>query len=159
MSAFDIDAIKRFCDGVSQNQKVKYDEFIKHKLSGESGITPKIDLCNGVSQSDIEQAAFVLSSLVYGGLDIKKELGIKNKSGSKATRLDQTIHSPEFSVVVSYVSGEIKHIEAVQILMSEFFVGKTVAEEFLRSRKQAAEKVLKITSVINKRISAVTNNQ
>lgn len=142
---YDLEAIRRFVDAISNNLNEAVSDIARKRASGQQIDTPdeldKITL-NGVDVADIRAAHRALAALLYGGADLKKELGLKKKIGPKKSRLDRTIHSFEFMVLCSLEGGAIKYAEAVELLKRGCFVEKTTAEEFIADRRAAAKRFI-----------------
>jgi hypothetical protein len=141
---YDLEAIKRFVDTISKNEN-EAAKSISYKLAAGQAIAPAErdkNTLNGVSLEDIRAAHRALAALLYGGADLKKELGLKQKTGPKKKRkFDMTIHSLEFGILCSLEGGAIKYHEALNYLQNEYWdAGETTAEEFIRDRRDAAKR-------------------
>lgn len=151
-SYYDLEALKRFVDGVEKNQQEshklfiqeQYKRFLEGKLSGqiEKANEQELSLCKEIANADILSVCRALSALIYTGADLKKEFGIRKKSTSTSARLGKTIHDPEFAVLLSLEGNEITHTEAVKYLAVNFCVEKTAAEKFIREHREAAKKLI-----------------
>ena len=144
---YDLEALKRFTEKVDKNCCGSYDRFIECKRSGRD--TEPENLGEGITKEEFLAVARALSAVIVAGVDLRKELGIRKKTGPKKGRLGQTIHDPEFGIVVNLEAGEITYSEAVDILMKEFHIEKTASEKFIKDRREAARNVVKIFSVIS----------
>ncbi|MEF3076410.1 hypothetical protein V2P20_15375 [Methylobacter sp. Wu1] len=150
---YDLEALKRFIEKVDKNYWGSFERFIECKASG---IDPEPEnLGEGITKEEFLAVARALSALIVVGVDLRKELGIRKKTGPKNARLKQTIHDPEFGIVLSLESGEITYDRAIDLLKREFHVEKTTAEKFIKDRREAVRNIIKIKSLIDRKTSKI----
>jgi hypothetical protein len=138
---YDLEALKRFIEKVDKNFWDSHKRFIDSKLSG---VAPEPEnLGEGITSDELMAASRALAAVIVGGVDLKKELGIRKKTGPKNKRLGQTIHDPEFGIVVSHVAGEITKDEAIYFLERDFAVEETAATDFIKERSEAARNFIR----------------
>jgi len=104
MNYYDLEAIKRFIDTISKNlNEASFDIASKIAKGQQIDIAGELDkiTLNSVEMADIRAMHRALAALLYAGVDLKKELGLKKKRVPKKSRLDKTIHSFEFMVLCS----------------------------------------------------------
>ncbi|MBS4052516.1 MAG: hypothetical protein KGZ69_15150 [Methylomonas sp.] len=145
---YDLEAIKSFITKVNANHSKGFDRFVAAK---RLGIEPQEEsLSEGLTNDEILAVTRSLAALVFAGVDLKLKFGIRKRSTKKrsGTRLDETIHSPEFGVVMAYVSRDITHTQAVNKIMGLRHVEKRQAESFIKKRRQAAIDAAKIRQMI-----------
>ncbi|MEC4747963.1 hypothetical protein [Methylomicrobium sp. Wu6] len=140
---YDLEAIRRFVDAISKNLNEASSDIAHKRASGQQIDTAdeldKITLI-GVELADIRAAHRALAALLYGNANLKKELGLKRKTGKKTKlKFDMTIHSPEFMVLCSLEGGALTYGDAVGFLQDGWGAGQTTAEEFIRDRRAAAK--------------------
>jgi hypothetical protein len=153
MPYLNIEALTRFVETIRENAANGHRQ-VTYKLANNQPVAPNErfeNLLQGVSMQDVREAYLCLSVLLYTEIDVREELGIKPKRGPKkgsSRRLDKTIHSPEFVIVCDLEAGNITYTEAVNRLVNDFFVSKTIAESFIKERRGAAKNVVAIQEYV-----------
>lgn len=109
-------------------------------------------LIEGLTYSEILEAATCLATLIYTPKNVRELLGVKHKPGGRKSKLSQTIDSEEFGVVVDIELGNISYSDGEKHLIEKFQVDRTTAQRFIADRRQSAKEIIRIKKIITREI-------
>jgi hypothetical protein len=138
---YDVDQVKSFIDKVLYNFENDFDRTNEARRSGVDPV--EVDLGNGITRDEYLAVTRALAAVLVVGVDLRKELGIRKRKSyqSKRCSFDETIHSPEFEVLMALERKEISYTEAEQRLIDESNPGRgrTATHKFIKKRRSAAK--------------------